>query len=58
VIFSSGVAVDRKVTLMARTFSDLVSQNTSVSSTRRRHRDHDAVRFDAESLKSTSTRPR
>jgi Flp pilus assembly protein TadG len=31
--FSSGVAVDRKVTLMARTFSDLVSQNTSVSST-------------------------
>ena len=26
--FSSGVAVDRKVTLMARTFSDLVSQNT------------------------------
>jgi Flp pilus assembly protein TadG len=33
VIFSSGVAVDRKVTLMARTFSDLVSQNASVSST-------------------------
>ena len=33
VIFSSGVAVDRKVTLMARTFSDLVSQNYSVSST-------------------------
>ena len=33
VIFSSGVAVDRKVTLMARTFSDLVSQNTSVSTT-------------------------
>ena len=32
VIFSSGVAVDRKVTLMARTFSDLVSQNISVSS--------------------------
>ncbi|HEY3794271.1 MAG TPA: TadE/TadG family type IV pilus assembly protein [Bradyrhizobium sp.] len=31
--FSSGVAMDRKVTLMARTFSDLVSQNTSVSTT-------------------------
>ena len=29
--FSSGVAADRKVTLMARTFSDLVSQNFSVS---------------------------
>ena len=27
--FSSGVAVDRKVTLMARTLSDLTSQNTS-----------------------------
>ena len=25
--FSSGVAVDRKVTLMARTLSDLTSQN-------------------------------
>ncbi len=29
--FSSGVAVDRKVTLMARTMSDLTSQNTSVT---------------------------
>jgi Flp pilus assembly protein TadG len=28
--FSSGIAVDRKVTLMARTLSDLVSQSTSV----------------------------
>ena len=27
--FSSGVAVDRKVTLMARTLSDLTSQNVS-----------------------------
>jgi Flp pilus assembly protein TadG len=31
--FSSGIAVDRKVTLIARTFSDLVSQNTSVNDT-------------------------
>ena len=31
--FSSGVAVDRKVTLMARTLSDLTSQSTSVSNT-------------------------
>jgi Flp pilus assembly protein TadG len=31
--FSSGVAVDRKVTLMSRTLSDLTSQNTSVSTT-------------------------
>jgi Flp pilus assembly protein TadG len=31
--FSSGVAVDRKVTLMARTLSDLTSQSTSVSTT-------------------------
>jgi Flp pilus assembly protein TadG len=31
VVFSSGVAIDRKVTLMARTFSDLVSQNTTVT---------------------------
>ncbi|WP_409363643.1 TadE/TadG family type IV pilus assembly protein [Bradyrhizobium sp. AUGA SZCCT0431] len=31
--FSSGVAVDRKVTLVARTLSDLTSQNTSVTST-------------------------
>jgi Flp pilus assembly protein TadG len=31
--FSAGVAVDRKVTLMARTLSDLVSQNTSVTDT-------------------------
>lgn len=31
--FSSGVAVDRKVTLMARTLSDLVSQSTSVADT-------------------------
>ena len=30
---SSGVAVDRKVTLMARTLSDLTSQNVSVSDT-------------------------
>jgi Flp pilus assembly protein TadG len=30
--FSSGVAVDRKVTLMARTLSDLTSQSTSVTS--------------------------
>ncbi|WP_436215736.1 TadE/TadG family type IV pilus assembly protein [Bradyrhizobium sp. LjRoot220] len=31
--FSSGIAVDRKVTLMARTLSDLTSQNVSVTST-------------------------
>ena len=31
--FSSGVAVDRKVTLMARTLSDLTSQNISVTTT-------------------------
>ena len=31
--FSSGVAVDRKVTLMARTLSDLTSQSVSVSNT-------------------------
>jgi len=31
--FSSGVAVDRKVTLMARTLSDLTSQSMSVSDT-------------------------
>jgi Flp pilus assembly protein TadG len=31
--FSSGVAVDRKVTLMARTLSDLASQSTSVDDT-------------------------
>lgn len=31
--FSSGVAVDRKVTLMARTLSDLTSQSTSVGDT-------------------------
>jgi Flp pilus assembly protein TadG len=30
---SSGIAVDRKVTLVARTLSDLVSQSTSVSDT-------------------------
>jgi Flp pilus assembly protein TadG len=29
--FSAGVAVDRKVTIMARTLSDLTSQNTSVT---------------------------
>lgn len=29
--FSSGVAVNRKVTLMARTFSDLTSQNAAVT---------------------------
>lgn len=32
--FSTGVAVDRKVTLVARTLSDLVSQNTSVDNTK------------------------
>jgi Flp pilus assembly protein TadG len=31
--FSQGVAVDRKVTLMARTLADLTSQNTSVTTT-------------------------
>jgi len=31
--FSSGVAVDRKVTLVARTLSDLTSQSTSVADT-------------------------
>jgi Flp pilus assembly protein TadG len=31
--FSSGVAVNRKVTLMARTLSDLTSQSTSVNDT-------------------------
>jgi Flp pilus assembly protein TadG len=31
--FSSGIAVDRKVTLMARTLSDLTSQNVSVTAT-------------------------
>ena len=31
--FSTGVAVDRKVTLVARTLSDLVSQNTTVTDT-------------------------
>src|ERR1700709_2412602 len=31
--FSSGVAVDRKVTLMARTLSDLTSQSTAVATT-------------------------
>ena len=31
--FAAGVAVDRKVTLMARTLSDLTSQNTSVTDT-------------------------
>ena len=29
--FSSGVAVDRKVTMMARTLSDLTSQGTTVT---------------------------
>jgi Flp pilus assembly protein TadG len=29
--FSSGVAIDRKVTIMARTLSDLTSQNTEVT---------------------------
>src|SRR5262249_30887353 len=28
--FSQGVAVDRKITIVARTLSDLVSQNTSI----------------------------
>jgi Flp pilus assembly protein TadG len=32
--FSSGIAVDRKVTLMARTLSDLTSQNTDVNDTK------------------------
>jgi len=31
--FASGIAVNRKVTLMARTLSDLTSQNTSVTTT-------------------------
>ena len=31
--FASAVAVNRKVTLMARTLSDLTSQNTSVTDT-------------------------
>jgi Flp pilus assembly protein TadG len=31
--FSSGIAVDRKVTIMARTLSDLTSQNVSVTTT-------------------------
>src|SRR5437762_14184176 len=31
--FSSGIAVDRKVTLMARTLSDLTSQNVSITDT-------------------------
>ena len=31
--FAAGVAIDRKVTIMARTLSDLTSQNTSVSDT-------------------------
>jgi Flp pilus assembly protein TadG len=31
--FSTGVAIDRKVTIMARTLSDLTSQNTSVTDT-------------------------
>ncbi len=41
--FSSGVAVDRKVTLMARTLSDLTSQSTSVA-------DSDMTNFFAASL--------
>ena len=32
--FASGIAVDRKVTLMARTLSDLTSQNTDVNDTK------------------------
>jgi len=32
--FSAGVAIDRKVTIMARTLSDLTSQNTSVNDTK------------------------
>jgi Flp pilus assembly protein TadG len=31
--FAAGVAIDRKVTIMARTLSDLTSQNTSVTDT-------------------------
>jgi Flp pilus assembly protein TadG len=32
--FSAGVAIDRKVTIVARTLSDLTSQNTSVDDTK------------------------
>jgi Flp pilus assembly protein TadG len=32
--FSAGVAIDRKVTIMARTLSDLTSQNTTVDDTK------------------------
>jgi Flp pilus assembly protein TadG len=32
--FSAGVAIDRKVTILARTLSDLTSQNTSVDDTK------------------------
>ena len=52
--FSSGVAVDRKVTLMARTLSDLTSQATSVADTDLTNfftasiGDHDAVFVDAD----------
>ena len=51
--FSSGVAVDRKVTLMARTLSDLTSQSTSVTDTDLANfydagqGDHDALFVDA-----------
>src|ERR1700720_1641810 len=31
--FSQGVAVDRKITIMARTLADLTSQNSSVTTT-------------------------
>ena len=51
--FSAGVAVDRKVTLMARTLSDLTSQNTSVTDAQAdqflqcQRGDHDALFVDA-----------
>ena len=52
--FSSGVAVDRKVTLMARTLSDLTSQSTAVDDTDLdrflcgQQRDHDALFVDTD----------
>ena len=51
--FSAGVAVDRKVTLMARTLSDLTSQNKSVTDTQSdqllqcQQGDHDALSVDS-----------
>ena len=55
--FSSGVAVDRKVTLMARTLSDLTSQSTSVTDTdlteflRRQQGHHDALFVDTDAVR-------